>query len=90
MTHKKKNYKWCTSGNNGNGARLFYWKHGHDKCKKKQGNKASICFANPTNNVIMYFSYPMTTSEEYTEEEEEGRDDIQDTDFISLSHFELL
>ena len=32
----------------------------------------------------------MTTSEEYTEEEEEGRDDIQDTDFISLSHFELL
>ena len=32
----------------------------------------------------------MNTSEESTEEEEKGGDDIQDTDFISLSHFELL
>ena len=32
----------------------------------------------------------MTTSEEYMEEEDEGGYDSQDTDFISLSRFELL
>ena len=32
----------------------------------------------------------MTTSEESTEEEEKGVNDGQDTDFISLSRFELL
>ena len=32
----------------------------------------------------------MTTSEEYTKEEQKGGDDIQKNDFISLSPFELL
>ena len=32
----------------------------------------------------------MTTSEDYTEEQETGGDDSQDNYFIYLSHFELL
>ena len=29
MTHNDKKYNWCTSCNNGKGARGFHWKDGH-------------------------------------------------------------
>ena len=68
MTNNKKKYRWCTSFNNGNGARGFHWKGGHDKWKNNQGKKSSVSFSNPATNAIIYCSYLMTTSEESTEE----------------------
>ena len=58
--------------------------------KNKQGKKPSVCFSNPSNNALIYCSYLMTTNEESTEEESKGGDDSQNSDFISLSRFELL
>ena len=86
----KKEYKCCTSCNNGNGAWGFHWKYGHDEWKNKQGKKPSVHFSNPVNNAIMYCSYLMTTSQESTAEEENVEDDSQENDLISLSHVELL
>ena len=41
-------------------------------------------------NTVFYWSYLMSTSEEFTEEEAKGGDDSQNDDLISLSRFELL
>ena len=90
MTRNSNKYKWRNSWNNGNGAWIFQWKDVHDEWKNKQGKKSSVCFTNTTNNEIIYFSYLMTTSEDFTAESEKGGDDSQDTDFISLINFELL
>ena len=90
MTKNNKNYKWCTSCNNGIGAWGFHWKDGHYEGKYKQDKKSSVRFSNPATDAIIYFSYLMTTSAESTEEEEKGGDDRQKNDFISLSCFELL
>ena len=79
-----------TSWNNGNGAWVFHWKDGHSEWVKKQGKKSSVRFSNPATDEIIYYSYLMTTSEYSTEEEEKGGYDSQETDFISLSRFELL
>ena len=46
-------------------------------------------FSYPDTNAIIYCSFLIITSE-YSSEGEKGGDDTQDTDFISLSHFELL
>ena len=67
MAHNNKKYKWCTScNNNGNGEYVFHCKDGHNEWGHKQEKKSSVCFLNPANNAIVYYSYPITTSEEYT------------------------
>ena len=60
--------------------------------EKEQGKKSSMHFSNPTTNATIYLSFLMNMSEESTEEEEEEvvGDDDQDTDFISMSCFELI
>ena len=55
-----------------------------------QGKNPSVCFSNPATNAVIYCSYPMTTSDESTEEEAKGGDGSQSNDLISLSRFELL
>ena len=90
MTCNNKNYKWCISWNNGQGAWVFHWKDCHEEWKNKQGDKPSVSFSNPDNNALICFSYLMTTSEESIEEEANGGNDSQNNDFISLSRFELL
>ena len=90
MTRNEKEYKWCTSCNNGKGAWGFQWKDGHEEWKTKQGKKPSGRFSNPTTNAVIYCSYLMTNSEKSIEEEAKGGDDSQNDDFISLSRFELL
>ena len=37
MNRNNKNYKQCTSFNNGQGAWGFHWKDGHEEWKNKQG-----------------------------------------------------
>ena len=90
MTRNHKNYKWCTSCNNGKGAWGFHWKDGLEEWKNKQGKKPSGRFSNPATNAVLYCSYLMTTCEKSIEEEAKGGDDSQNDDFISLSQFELL
>ena len=87
---RNKNYKWCTSCNNGQGAWGFHWKDGHEEWENNQGKNPSVRFSNPTTNAVIYFSYRMTTIDESTEEEANGGDDIQSNDFIYLRFFELL
>ena len=90
MTRNYKNYKWCTSCNNGQGLWGFHWKDGHEEWKIKQGNNPYVRFYNPSTNTVIYCSFLITTSEESTEEESKGGDNSQNNDFISLSRFELL
>ena len=68
----------------------FNWKDLHKEWKQKQESQKSVRFPDSATNAIIYCSYLMTTSEEYMEEEDKGGYDSQDTDFISLSCFELL
>ena len=67
MTRNTKKYKWCTYWNNGQGEWQFHWKYGHEEWKIKQGKKPSIGFSNPSTNAVIYGSYLINTSEEYTE-----------------------
>ena len=90
MTCNNKKYKWLTSCNNGQVEWEFHWKDGHEEWKNMQGNNPYVRFYNPAKNAVIYCSYLMTTSEESTEEESNGRDDSQNNYFISLSPFELL
>ena len=57
MTHNNKNYKWCTSFNNGQGAWVFRWKDGCEEYKNKQGKKPSVYFYNPATNAVIYCSW---------------------------------
>ena len=90
MTRNNNNYNQCNYYNNGQGSWGFHWKDIHEEWKNKQGKKPSVRFSNPVTNTVIYCSYPMTTSEDSTEEEATGSDDIQSNYFISLSRFQLL
>ena len=87
MTRNDKNYKWCTSFNNGQGAWGFHWKDGHEEWKIKQGKNPSVSSSNSATNAVVYFSCLMSTSEVSIEEESKGGDDSQNDYFISLSRF---
>ena len=86
MNRNHKQYKCCTFWNNGQVVWIFHWRYGHEEWENKQGNKTYISFSNPATNEVIYCSYLMNISEDSTEEEN-GGDDIQRNDFISLSHF---
>ena len=89
MTRNNNIYKWFAF-NNDNGSWGLYWKDGHDEWKNKPGKKSYVLFSNPAKKTIIYCSYLMTTSDDYTEEEEKCGDNSQNNDFIYLSLFELL
>ena len=90
MTCNIKNYNWCISCNNGQGAWRFHCKDVHEEWENKQGKKPSVRFSKPANNSVIYCSYIITTSEKSTEEEAKGGDDSHNNNFISLCRFELL
>ena len=50
MTRNHKQYKLCTSCNNGQHTWVFHCKDGHEEWKNKQGKKLSVIFSNPTTN----------------------------------------
>ena len=87
ITRNYKQYNWCTSCNNVQGAWGFHWKDGHEEWENKQGKKPSVRFSDPVTNAVIYCSYLMTTSEESMETENSG-DDSQNNYFISLIRFE--
>ena len=65
MNRNNKQYKWCTSCNNGNGAWGYHWKFGHREWKEKQAKNNSVHFADPATNSVIYCSYTMATSDDY-------------------------
>ena len=48
MNSNNKNYKWCISCNNGQGAWGFHRKDGHKEWGNKQGKKPYVCFSTLT------------------------------------------
>ena len=90
MARNNKEYKWCTSCNNGQSAWGFHWKDDPEEWKNMQGKKPYVRFYNPANNAVIYCYFLMTTSEESMEDESKGRDDSQINDLIPLGRFELL
>ena len=68
MNRNNKNYRWCISCNNGQGALGFHWKYGHREWKEKQAKNKLVQFSYSANNAVIYCSYPMGTSENYVKE----------------------
>ena len=68
MNRNKKKYKWCNYWNNDNGALVYHWNIGHKKRKEKQARKKSAHFSDTANNVVIYQSCLVDTSEKYLKE----------------------
>ena len=68
MNLNKKQYKMCTSFNDGNGVLGYICKVGHRQCKLKQYKNKSVHFADPVTNAVIYCSYLIATIEKYVKE----------------------
>ena len=90
MTQNNKKYKCFDFCNNGNSTWGFNWMGDHKEWREKKGKKNSVWFVDSDTNTMIYLSYNMAISEESMDEEQEGGDDSQDTDLISLINFDLL
>ena len=58
MTCNNKNYKWCISCNNGQGAWGFHWKDYHREWKEKQVKNKLVQFSDSATNAVIYCSSP--------------------------------